>query len=67
MKKILSAVFIGVSMAWNTNGILTAPPTKVSNVDSRRDNSITPFHPASGYLLFFAGEKFEVMIARKLI
>jgi hypothetical protein len=44
MKKILSAVFIVVSMAWNTNGILAAQPTKISIAYSRCGNSLTPFH-----------------------
>jgi hypothetical protein len=67
MKRIFFAVFIVVSRAWNTNGILTAQPTKIGNVYSRRGNSMTPFHPAGRYLRFFVGEKFKMMIARKLI
>jgi ABC-type nitrate/sulfonate/bicarbonate transport system substrate-binding protein len=59
MKKTPSALFIVVSLAWNTGGILAAQPTKVRIFHSSRSNSITPFHRAvqKG---FFAEEGMEV-------
>jgi hypothetical protein len=67
MKKILAAVLIVVSMAWNTNAILAAQPVKIGISYSSRSNSITPFHLAGGCVRFFAGEKFKVIVARRLI